>query len=291
MKTQGSKNTSIRTKDTKPFFALTEHPEIPHLDLDVITDSPQPTAMVSRLEAWNALNKRIIASSQWTNERRSCSSVRSLPKSSDRFSAEQSEYLKQQLAQLTAPLLDSKQMLLEATEAIAESQPTISESTAVRRRALEASALKQLKLVQEGTRTLEAHKPHPRVNPFHVVPELHLERAQKPRGSLPSSVRSSQERLKPTTAMSNRYRRFYDKCFEHRMTAVTERRLADREDLEIREWLSKLRKSVAKKGAKLKPNHVTEAVADFKSEKLVFVYGPQFRGRYISKTHGDFLKI
>jgi hypothetical protein len=75
------------------------------------------------------------------------------------------------------------------------------------------------------------------------------------------------------------------------MTAVTERRLADREDLEIREWLSKLRKSVAKKGAKLKPNHVTEAVADFKSEKLVFVYGPQFRGRYISKTHGDFLKI
>lgn len=253
-----------------------KHPAVPHLDLKRNTPLTHPVSITSRLEAWNALNKRIIVTSQWSQLRHSCSSVRSLRESAERISADPPEGLKKQVAQVTAPLLDMKLMLLEAAEALAETQPTVSHPSTVRKRALAASARKQLRLVQKGTQSLKSI-PSPHINPFRL--DSNLPRTTK-------QLRSSQ----PSTPLTGMYRQLYHKYFEHRMTSALEHKLADREDYEMRESLSHLRQSLTKRDHRLKPDQVAEAVAAFKSEKLAFVYGPQFRGRYISRTHGDLLK-
>lgn len=87
-----------------------------------------------------------------------------------------------------------------------------------------------------------------------------------------------------------KYRDFFRKYFHTQLESLAQRTSSEQQDAAMRLSLNELRKSTSQEGNRMKPKMVREAVKAFKQEKLVFVYGAEFRGRYISKTHGDILK-
>jgi len=87
-----------------------------------------------------------------------------------------------------------------------------------------------------------------------------------------------------------KYRDFFRKYFQTQLESLVQRTSREEQDAAMRCSLNELRKYTTKEENRMKPKMVREAVKAFKQEKLVFVYGSEFRGRYISKTHGDILK-
>lgn len=92
------------------------------------------------------------------------------------------------------------------------------------------------------------------------------------------------------TKLVGKYQDFYRKYFQTQLESMVRRTDSDIKDAEMRLSLNELRKYTHQDETRMKSKIVREAVSAFKQEKLVFVYGSEFRGRYISKTHGDILK-
>lgn len=92
------------------------------------------------------------------------------------------------------------------------------------------------------------------------------------------------------TKLVGKYHDFYRKYFQAQLESFVQRTDSDIKDAEMRLSLNELRKYTHQDETRMKSKTVREAVDAFKQEKLVFVYGSEFRGRYISKTHGDILK-
>ena len=300
-----------RTQEVGKLFAEADRKKyrVPRLHLDTV-EKGQPTSPDFRLEAWLSLNKKIVANSLFSlpaSIPRTSSALKSgrrtpLPASTEHPEPDPPSlshtYIEKQVAQQTAPLLNPKLLFLEATQAIAEKQLAQGEEAVVRKRALEASARKQLKLVHQGTVT--ARSQTRTSNPFHLLIDPRLDdRENYSRISKSRSAASVRESMtgRLTTAETARgpggagkYRELFHKYFENHLLDMQEKQTSDRVDSQLRFSLLQLKKSTSKTEIRLKPEHTHEAVALFKREKLAFVYGPQFRGRYISRTHGDLLK-
>ena len=92
------------------------------------------------------------------------------------------------------------------------------------------------------------------------------------------------------TKLVGKYHDLYRKYFQTQLESLVQRTDSDIKDAEMRLSLNELRKYTHQDETRMKSKIVREAVDAFKQEKLVFVYGSEFRGRYISKTHGDILK-
>jgi len=125
----------------------------------------------------------------------------------------------------------------------------------------------------------------PKVQPFGLDSQVHI---QKSHTSPQLSKRDIAQFAK--TKFLGKYRDFFRKYFHTQLESLVQRTSSEQQDAAMRLSLNELRKYTHQEENRMKPKMVREAVKAFRQEKLVFVYGSEFRGRYISKTHGDILK-
>ena len=90
--------------------------------------------------------------------------------------------------------------------------------------------------------------------------------------------------------LQGKYRDFFRKYYETQLESIAQRTNSAVQDSAMRVSLTELCKYTRQNENYMKPKSVQQAVASFKQEKLAFIYGQEFRGRYISRTHGDILK-
>ena len=121
-------------------------------------------------------------------------------------------------------------------------------------------------------------------NPFHIeLPGLGGTGLRKSEsGSLLSKRRFKPSRL--SSRFLNRFQINFQSSLDELAQQISTERLG------MNSARQELRDFIGKKEQSVKIRHVKECVNAFRSEKLAFVYGVEFRGRYISRSHGDILK-